>query len=80
MGMNGIIPDVKSLRIPVRYLANLLTAGKEEPVLAALEKMLAMRAYKRSEVVHGELDQAVLKQVGLTAAQVEGHVSNHGDC
>ena len=30
-----------------------------------------MRAYKRSEVVHGELDQAVLKQVGLTAAQVE---------
>jgi nitrate reductase beta subunit len=71
MGMNGIIPDVKSLRIPVRYLANLLTAGKEEPVLAALEKMLAMRAYKRSETVHGELDHAVLKQVGLTAAQVE---------
>ncbi|MCY1293610.1 Respiratory nitrate reductase 1 beta chain [compost metagenome] len=26
MGMNGIIPDVKSLRIPVKYLANLLTA------------------------------------------------------
>ena len=39
--------------------------------MQALEKMLAMRAYKRSEVVHGELDQAVLKQVGLTAAQVE---------
>jgi nitrate reductase beta subunit len=71
MGMNGIIPDVKSLRIPVRYLANLLTAGKEEPVLKALERMLAMRAYKRSEVVHGELDHEVLKQVDLTAAQVE---------
>jgi nitrate reductase beta subunit len=27
MGMNGVIPDVKSLRIPVKYLANLLTAG-----------------------------------------------------
>ncbi len=27
--MDGIIPDVKSLRIPVRYLANLLTAGDE---------------------------------------------------
>ena len=71
MGMNGIIPDVKSLRIPVRYLANLLTAGKEEPVLNALERMLAMRAYKRSETVYGELDHAVLQQVGLTAAQVE---------
>ncbi|MFZ6771308.1 nitrate reductase subunit beta [Undibacterium sp. SXout7W] len=71
MGMNGIIPDVKSLRIPVRYLANLLTAGKEEPVLKALDRMLAMRAYKRSEVVHGLRDEAVLKQVGLTAEQVE---------
>lgn len=71
MGMNGIIPDVKSLRIPMRYLANLLTAGKEEPILKALERMLAMRAYKRSEVVHGQLDHAVLQQVGLSAAQVE---------
>jgi nitrate reductase beta subunit len=24
---NGILPDVESLRIPVQYLANLLTAG-----------------------------------------------------
>jgi nitrate reductase beta subunit len=71
MGMNGIIPDVKSLRIPVRYLANLLTAGKEEPVLKALERMLAMRAYKRAEVVHGQEDKEVLAQVGLTAAQIE---------
>jgi nitrate reductase beta subunit len=71
MGMNGIIPDVKSLRIPVRYLANLLTAGKEAPVVHALERMLAMRAYKRSETVHDEKDLAVLAQVGLTPAEVE---------
>ena len=71
MGMNGIIPDVKSLRIPIRYLANLLTAGKEAPVLAALERMLAMRAYKRAETVHHVADTALLEQVGLTAAQVE---------
>lgn len=71
MGMNGMIPDVKSLRIPVKYLANLLTAGKEAPVVSALERMLAMRAYKRAEVVHGQKDQAVLDQVGLSAAMVE---------
>jgi len=29
VGMNGVIPDVDSLRIPLRYLANLLTAGDE---------------------------------------------------
>ena len=69
--MNGIIPDVKSLRIPIKYLANLLTAGKEEPVLHALERMLAMRAFKRSETVHGEKDLAVLEQVGLSEEMVE---------
>ncbi|BEV16948.1 nitrate reductase subunit beta [Herbaspirillum sp. DW155] len=71
MGMTGIIPDVKSLRIPVRYLANLLTAGKEAPILSALERLLAMRAHKRAETVHGQRDDAVLQQVGLTPAEVE---------
>ena len=36
----GQLPDVRSLRIPVRYLANLLTAGAEAPIIAALERML----------------------------------------
>ncbi len=68
---NTIIPDVKSLRIPVRYLANLLTAGKEKPVVTALERLLAMRAFKRGEVVHGQGDTELLRQVGLTAETVE---------
>jgi nitrate reductase beta subunit len=68
---DSIIPDVKSLRIPVRYLANLLTAGKEAPVVDALERMIAMRAYKRSEVVHGQGDVRVLEGTGLDAATVE---------
>lgn len=71
LSMNGIIPDTKQLRIPVKYLANLLTAGKEAPVISALDRMLAMRAYKRSEVVDKHPDAVVLKQVGLTAAQAE---------
>ncbi|QHB56767.1 nitrate reductase subunit beta (plasmid) [Ralstonia solanacearum] len=71
MGMDGMIPDVKSLRIPVRYLANLLTAGDEAPVVSALERMLAMRAYKRAQTVHGVQDIKVLEGVGLTPAQAE---------
>ncbi|GGX36250.1 nitrate reductase subunit beta [Undibacterium squillarum] len=71
MGMNGIIPDVASLRIPLRYLANLLTAGDEAPVLKALERLLAMRAFKREQSVHGKTDVALLQQTGLTPAQVE---------
>ena len=71
VGMNGVIPDVDSLRIPVKYLANLLTAGDEEPVLLALKRLLAMRAYKRAQIVEGCDDQQILDDVGLTALQVE---------
>ncbi|HLV49106.1 MAG TPA: nitrate reductase subunit beta [Aliidiomarina sp.] len=71
VGMNGEIPDLKSLRIPLRYLANMLTAGDEAPVERALERMIAMRAYKRSQQVDGVEDFEVLKQVGLTPNQVE---------
>jgi nitrate reductase beta subunit len=71
VGMNGIIPDVDSLRIPVRYLANMLTAGDEKPVTLALKRMLAMRAYMRSKTVDGEFNQAVLDEVGLRMDQVE---------
>ena len=71
IGMDGIIPDVKSLRIPVKYLANLLSAGNEAPVTSALERMLAMRAFKRAEVVHGRAEPALLDGLNLTPAQVE---------
>ncbi|MGE5546823.1 MAG: nitrate reductase subunit beta [Solirubrobacterales bacterium] len=71
VGVNGVIPDVESLRIPVRYLANMLTAGDERPVVSALERMLAMRAYMRSKTVDGVADLKPLQQVGLTEAQAD---------
>ena len=67
----GVIPDLKSLRIPIKYLANLLTAGEEEPVIRALETMLAMRAFKRSEQVDKIEDLAVLEKIGLNKHQIE---------
>ena len=71
VGNNGEIPDVSQLRIPVKYLANLLTAGDTAPVVRALERMLAMRAYQRTKHVDGLINRAVLEQVGMSAAQVE---------
>jgi nitrate reductase beta subunit len=69
--LDGEMPDVKSLRIPVRYLANMLTAGREEPVTLALERMMAMRAYMRSRTVEGVVNEGVAQRVGLTPAQIE---------
>ena len=68
-----------TLRIPVRYLANLLTAGEEAPVVAALERMLAMRGYMRAKTVDGVIDEGIAERVGLTASEDRGHVPDHGD-
>ncbi|MFW9616986.1 nitrate reductase subunit beta [Aquabacterium sp.] len=71
LGVNGEIPDVNQLRIPVKYLANLLTAGDTMPVTRALERMLAMRGYMRSKHVDGVDNKKVLDQVGLDKHTVE---------
>ncbi|WP_432654269.1 nitrate reductase subunit beta [Thalassospira xiamenensis] len=71
IGMNGAMPDVRNLRIPVKYLANMLTAGDEEPIANALERMLAMRAYMRSKTVDGVIDESIAKHVGLTGRMIE---------
>ena len=71
LSSNGEIPDVSQLRIPVKYLANLLTAGDTRPVIHALERMLAMRAYQRAKHVDGVINRDVLEQIGLSIGQVE---------
>ncbi len=71
IGHDGEMPDVRSLRIPVRYLANMLTAGDEEPIVSALERMLAMRAYMRSKTVDGVINEGIAERVGLTRELIE---------
>ena len=48
-----------------------LTAGDTTPVVRALERMLAMRAYQREKHVDQRINQAVLDQVGISQAEVE---------
>jgi nitrate reductase beta subunit len=71
IGTHGALPDVRKLRIPLQYLANLLTAGDEKPVANALERMFAMRAYMRDRHVERVENADVLNQVGLSVQQVE---------
>ncbi|MEM7047217.1 MAG: nitrate reductase subunit beta [Pseudomonadota bacterium] len=67
----GILPDVDKMRIPVKYLANMLTGGKEEPVVLALKRLMAMRHFMRGELTQGKADPKVLQEVGLTASLVK---------
>jgi nitrate reductase beta subunit len=71
IGTDGEMPDVRNLRIPLRYLANMLTAGDEAPVATALERMLAMRAYMRAKTVDGINDEAIAAKVGLNGRMIE---------
>jgi nitrate reductase beta subunit len=68
---DGAIPLVETLRMPVKYLANLLAAGDEKPVVAALKKMIAMRSYQRSVHVEGRPDTRALDEAGITEAQAK---------
>ena len=67
----GEIPDVSQLRIPIKYLANLLTAGDVLPVTNALERLLAMRAYQRSKHVDGKANLDAIEQVNMSVEEVE---------
>ena len=49
---DGVIPKASAMRLPVKYLANLMTAGKGSRSSIALNRMIAMRSYQRS--VHVE--------------------------
>jgi nitrate reductase beta subunit len=71
ISVNNGMPDVRSLRIPLKYLANLLTAGDEEPVALCLERMLAMRGYMRAKTIEGVRSEEIASAVGLTGAQIE---------
>ncbi len=61
---------IDQMRIPVRYLANLLTAGDEAPVRLALKRLVALRAFKRAEQLGADIDPDLLGAVGLSETEV----------
>ena len=68
---DDVFPAIDDLRIPIAYLANLLTAGDEAPVRLALKRLAAMRATMRERNLGGEPDPAVAEAVGLDLPRLE---------
>jgi nitrate reductase / nitrite oxidoreductase, beta subunit len=62
---------VDRLRIPVKYLANLLTAGEEGPVRLALKRLMALRRFMRAVHVEGRNADRILAEVDLSAPSAE---------
>ncbi len=62
---------IDNLRIPITYLANMLTAGDEAPVRLALRRLAAIRSHMRAVRVDGKIDDSLLEDVGLSMEQAE---------
>ena len=68
---DDIFPAIDNMRIPVQYLANLLTAGDVEIVKNVLKKMAVMRQYMRAKNLGKEYDKAVIESLRLTEVKIE---------
>ena len=62
---------INRLRIPIRYLANMLTAGDEGPVRMALKRLAAVRSHMRAVRIEGKTNGSHLEDVGLSVEQAE---------
>ncbi|WP_391573571.1 nitrate reductase subunit beta [Cohnella sp.] len=68
---NDIFPAIDSMRIPVDYLANLLTAGDSGLIREVLRKMAVMRIHMRNKQTGRVSDPAMLEAIGQSAQTVE---------
>lgn len=66
-----IFPAIDNMRIPVEYLANLLTAGDTGVIREVLRKMAAMRIHMRAKQTGRESDPRLLAATGLDASAIE---------
>lgn len=60
-----LFPAIDEMRIPIEYLANLLTAGDTSVIRLVLKKMVAMRRHMRSKQMGGKEDPGLYTSVGL---------------
>ncbi|WP_441389112.1 nitrate reductase subunit beta [Bacillus velezensis] len=67
----AIFPAIDQMRIPIDYLAQLLTAGDTDHIRSTLKKMSVMRQYMRAVQTNKSIDPALISSVGLTEQQIE---------
>jgi nitrate reductase / nitrite oxidoreductase, beta subunit len=62
---------IESFRVPIDYLAGLLSAGDPAPVAESLRLMAAMRAQQRRRNLGQEPDETIASSVGRTARELD---------
>lgn len=67
LSMDGMLPKVDELRIPIQYLANLLAGGNTKVVQDALARLLLMRSVVRHYSNSAGLEQYLQSELPLDA-------------
>ncbi len=66
---DSVFGDIESLSLPIDYLANLLCASNREPIVTALKKLMALRAFYREKLVDNKINENILKSANMTIEQ-----------
>jgi nitrate reductase / nitrite oxidoreductase, beta subunit len=68
---DDVFPAIDRLRIPIRYLSNLLAAGDDEVIRTVLKQLAAMRRYMRERNLGGEADASIAESVRMSVGDME---------
>jgi nitrate reductase beta subunit len=68
---DDVFGAIDHLRIPLQYLANLLSAGDTTVIRDVLQRLAGMRAYMRKREVLDQTDGDLPARVGLTGPELE---------
>jgi nitrate reductase beta subunit len=68
---DDILPAIDEMRIPIEYLAKLLSAGDADAIRRVLRRLAAMRGHMRKREVLAEHDEQLPAEVGLSVTDVE---------
>jgi nitrate reductase beta subunit len=66
-----VFPAIEHMRIPVEYLAHLLSAGDTEVIRHVLKRLTAMRRHMRKREVGGVVEEQYAAEVGMSVSDIE---------
>ncbi len=68
---DDVFAAIDEMRIPIDYLASILTAGDPKPVRQSLERLVAMRRYMRAVNVEGQARPEIATDAGMEPEELE---------
>lgn len=69
--LEAMFPAISQMRIPLDYLANLLSAGDKGVIMNVLQKMVVMRHYMRAKTLGKVPSGILLEKIGMTPEVIE---------